>query len=179
MKQTPTPPSPLASLIEPEKATAFVFYKPDDPKQKAIFDNLTKFVTGKSQVVVKAMPPAGSAKLGVPELPMVVVLDRRGREVGRGTTPDIVVPALKKAMQVGRIDWAMAGEPSGDALKKATGAPSPEVLPGIMRTMSLSPDAMLGIQEIAGKMHFSDGALPRRQKEMVASYVSALNKCKY
>jgi hypothetical protein len=178
MKQTPSSPSPLAALIEPEKATAFVFYKPDDPKQKAMFDNLTQFARGKL-MVVKTMPAAGSAKLGVPELPMVVVLDRRGRETGRGTTPDVVVPALRRAMQVGRIDWAMPGEPSGEALKKATGAPSPEMLPGIMRTMSLNPDAMMGIQEIAGKMHFSDGALPRRQKEMVAAYVSALNKCKY
>jgi len=28
-------------------------------------------------------------------------------------------------------------------------------------------------------MHFSDGALTRAQHEMVASYVSALNKCRY
>jgi alkylhydroperoxidase/carboxymuconolactone decarboxylase family protein YurZ len=48
-----------------------------------------------------------------------------------------------------------------------------------MRTMSLEPDVMMTVQSVAGKMHFSDGALPRRQKEMIAAYVSALNKCKY
>jgi hypothetical protein len=29
------------------------------------------------------------------------------------------------------------------------------------------------------RVHFSDGALSRAQHEMIASYVSALNKCHY
>jgi hypothetical protein len=48
----------------------------------------------------------------------------------------------------------------------------------IMRTMSLRPDFLAAIQA-ASRMHFTDGALTRVQHEMIASYVSALNRCRY
>jgi hypothetical protein len=49
---------------------------------------------------------------------------------------------------------------------------------GIIKTMSLRPDFLAGIQA-ASRMHFSDGALTRAQHEMIASCVSALNRCRY
>jgi hypothetical protein len=52
------------------------------------------------------------------------------------------------------------------------------VVPEILRTMSLRPDFLAAIDK-ASEMHFTDGALTRAQHEMVASYVSALNKCRY
>jgi hypothetical protein len=51
-------------------------------------------------------------------------------------------------------------------------------VPDIMRTMSLRPDFLQAILS-ASKLHFSDGALSRAQHEMIASYVSALNRCHY
>jgi hypothetical protein len=48
----------------------------------------------------------------------------------------------------------------------------------ILKTMSLRPDFLAAI-EAASRMHFIDGALTRAQHEMVASYVSALNRCRY
>jgi len=44
--------------------------------------------------------------------------------------------------------------------------------------MSLRPDFLSAI-DAASRMHFSDGALTRAQHEMIASYVSALNHCRY
>lgn len=52
------------------------------------------------------------------------------------------------------------------------------VIPDILRTMSLRPDFLAAI-DAASRMHFSDGALTRAQHEMIASYVSALNRCRY
>jgi hypothetical protein len=52
------------------------------------------------------------------------------------------------------------------------------VVPEILRTMSLRPDFLTAIDE-ASRMHFTDGALTRAQHEMIASYVSALNRCRY
>jgi hypothetical protein len=52
------------------------------------------------------------------------------------------------------------------------------VVPEILRTMSLRPDFLGAIDE-ASKLHFTDGALTRAQHEMIASYVSALNRCRY
>ena len=48
----------------------------------------------------------------------------------------------------------------------------------ILQTMSLRPDFLAAIQA-ASRMHFTDGALTRAQHEMVASYVSAINRCRY
>jgi len=48
----------------------------------------------------------------------------------------------------------------------------------IIKTMSMRPDFLAGIHA-ASRMHFSDGALTRAQHEMIASYVSALNHCRY
>ena len=48
----------------------------------------------------------------------------------------------------------------------------------ILQTMSLRPDFLAAIQA-ASRMHFTDGALTRAQHEMIASYVSALNRCRY
>jgi hypothetical protein len=52
------------------------------------------------------------------------------------------------------------------------------VVPDILRTMSLRPDFLAAV-DAASRMHFSDGALTRAQHEMIASYVSALNRCRY
>ena len=52
------------------------------------------------------------------------------------------------------------------------------VVPEILRTMSLRPDFLAAI-DAASEMHFTDGALTRAQHEMIASYVSALNRCRY
>jgi hypothetical protein len=52
------------------------------------------------------------------------------------------------------------------------------VVPEILRTMSLRPDFLQSINE-ASNLHFTDGALTRAQHEMIASYVSALNRCRY
>ena len=52
------------------------------------------------------------------------------------------------------------------------------VVPDILRTMSLRPDFLAAINA-ASAMHFSDGALSRAQHEMIASYVSAINRCRY
>jgi hypothetical protein len=53
-----------------------------------------------------------------------------------------------------------------------------EHVPDIIHTMSHRPDFMAAIVD-ASRVHFSDGALTRAQHEMIASYVSALNKCHY
>ena len=51
-------------------------------------------------------------------------------------------------------------------------------VPDILRTMSHRPDFLAAIMD-ASRLHFSDGALTRAQHEIIASYVSALNRCPY
>ena len=51
-------------------------------------------------------------------------------------------------------------------------------VPDILRTMSQRPDFLRAIDQ-ASRLHFEDGALTRAEHEMIASYVSALNRCHY
>ena len=44
--------------------------------------------------------------------------------------------------------------------------------------MALRPDAYQ-MFNIISTIHFTDGFLKRREHEMVAAYVSALNRCKF
>jgi hypothetical protein len=52
------------------------------------------------------------------------------------------------------------------------------VVAPILQTMSLRPDFLAAIQA-ASRVHLTDGALTRAQHEMIASYVSAINRCRY
>jgi len=81
-----------------------------------------------------------------------------------------------------RIGWIEDPNAEGDLARlfdlfrarSATGA-----VPPILRTMSYRPDFLAAVDEASRVLHFSDGALTRAQHEMIASYVAALNRCRY
>ena len=52
-------------------------------------------------------------------------------------------------------------------------------LPGIIKCFGARPDFLRQIVEFSNTVHFSEGHLIRRHKEMIASYVSYLNGCPY
>jgi hypothetical protein len=82
-----------------------------------------------------------------------------------------------------RIRWVEESEATGaiaevyDAWMRAN--PGRPQIPGILKCMSLSPELFRGMDEVSGQVHFKDGHLTRRVKEMIATYVSALNRCPY
>jgi hypothetical protein len=82
-----------------------------------------------------------------------------------------------------RIRWVNESEATGEIAKAygdwtAANPGRPEI-PGILKSLSLRPDLLRGMDELSDKVHFSDGHLTRRLKEMIAAYVSALNQCPY
>ena len=52
-------------------------------------------------------------------------------------------------------------------------------VPGIIKCFGARPDFLRQVVEFSNKVHFSEGHLARRHKEMIASYVSYLNRCPY
>jgi hypothetical protein len=80
-----------------------------------------------------------------------------------------------------RIRWIDENEATGElaAIYERARQEFPGgMVPDILKTMSLRPDFLTGMRK-AAQLHFSDGALTRAQHEMIASYVSALNRCHY
>jgi hypothetical protein len=52
-------------------------------------------------------------------------------------------------------------------------------VPGIIKCFGARPDFLRQVVEFSNTVHFSQGHLTRRHKEMIASYVSFLNRCPY
>ena len=80
-----------------------------------------------------------------------------------------------------RIAWVKDNDASGeiaDIYRELRRTSAKGNVPDILRTMSLRPDFLRAIDQ-ASRMHFTDGALSRAEHEMIASYVSALNRCHY
>ena len=57
--------------------------------------------------------------------------------------------------------------------------PTRTEMPEILKCFSLRPDFLRSVIQFSYPLHFSDGFLSRRQKEQIATYVSALNQCPY
>ncbi|MCX6367885.1 MAG: carboxymuconolactone decarboxylase family protein [Armatimonadetes bacterium] len=171
--------------LTPEQPTIFFFYRPSSTMEQQYFEGIQAQLKGKPvglQVIhLKTGEEPIAKKNEIVTTPTALIFDRRGRLTGKATNPDELMMLARQAGDVARIDWLTdPADPRFEALRKM-GMPfkSPQQIPGIMRTMSLKPEAMAMVQQLAGMMHFADGALTRRQKELVATYVSALNRCKY
>jgi hypothetical protein len=57
--------------------------------------------------------------------------------------------------------------------------PGRDRMPEILKCFSQRPDFLKSVIEFSYPMHFQDGHLTRRIKEMIATYVSGLNQCPY
>jgi len=52
-------------------------------------------------------------------------------------------------------------------------------MPEILKCFSPRADVLRSVMQLSDELQFSDGHLSRRSKEMLATYVSALNQCPY
>jgi hypothetical protein len=52
-------------------------------------------------------------------------------------------------------------------------------VPGIIKCFGARPDFLRQVVDFSNTIHFSEGHLNRRTKEMIASHVSFLNRCPY
>jgi alkylhydroperoxidase family enzyme len=52
-------------------------------------------------------------------------------------------------------------------------------VPGIIKCFGARPDFLRQVLQFSNTVHFSEGHLARRHKEMIASHVSYLNRCPY
>jgi hypothetical protein len=57
--------------------------------------------------------------------------------------------------------------------------PHRERMPDILKCFSLRPEMLQGVMDASYGVHFTEGALTRRIKEMIATLVSGLNRCPY
>lgn len=73
-------------------------------------------------------------------------------------------------------------EATGDTLAAYDywrGSSGRQKVPGIIKCFGARPDFLRQVVDFSNTIHFSEGHLTRRYKEMIASYVSYLNRCPY
>ena len=82
-----------------------------------------------------------------------------------------------------RIAWVEDDQATGELAEiyGAWRAQNPERggMPEILKCFSARPDFLAQVMQASYGLHFTDGHLDRRQKEAIATYVSALNQCRY
>jgi hypothetical protein len=110
--------------------------------------------------------------------PTAIVYDRFGRSLARTSEPKEILAAVRKGHLMARIKWIDEDDPKAPEVYGAPPEALKRGLPGIVKTMALRPEAYK-MFNIMSEMHFTDGFLKRREHEMVAAYVSALNRCKF
>ena len=82
-----------------------------------------------------------------------------------------------------RIGWVEEVDATGetaelyDAWRQAN--PSRDKSPDILKCFSTRPDVLKHMLAFSYELHFRDGALTWATKELLATYVSALNRCEY
>ena len=169
----------LTAHLEAEKPTLFLFYRQSSAMERTLMEELRKEFGGKAGLRWVPLTTGGEAlarQYQVTETPVALVYDRRKRLVNRTGDPGVMRDAVRKALGVPRIDWAADDDPRMAQVERVLGR---RPAGGILRTMSLQPEYLAAINEAARKAHFADGFLDRRTKEMIATHVSAINKCKY
>ncbi len=169
----------LVSRRAPEMPTLFLFYRPGSATERSFAAGFEKELAGRiglRWIPVRSGTEPLVKQYQVTETPTAMVYDRRGRLVTRSSDAAAIQTAVRKAADVMRIDWAADDDPRMQQIEKVMGR---RLKGGIMKTMSLAPDFLFSINDLARKAHFSDGFLDRRVKEMIATHVSALNECKF
>jgi len=169
---------------QPNVPNVTVFYNPDSPSDRGL---VSDFVTrrrasdqvGLHLVAVRSVGAPACVQYEIRTLPTVLVHDRFGHELARSSDPGVVFPAILKALSTARLAWIDERSPeAAETYKNLGGGRFP--VPSILKTMSLRPEWMETFDQLSRKSIFADNtALPRRLKEMIATYVSGINRCKY
>jgi alkylhydroperoxidase family enzyme len=108
--------------------------------------------------------------------------DEKQPRKGAGTFPKSGTKTKTKAQTKTKIaiieDAQATGEVAAayDAWRAGSGRTQ---VPGIIKCFGARPDFLRQVLQFSNTLHFSEGHLSRRHKEMIASHVSYLNRCPY
>jgi len=98
-------------------------------------------------------------------------------------TADPVIPPADEPSTPPKIRIIQDGEATGDTAAAydywRSGSGGRHQVPGIIKCFGARPDFLRQVVDFSNTIHFSEGHLQRRHKEMIASYVSYLNRCPY
>ena len=93
--------------------------------------------------------------------------------------PDYIQDVAKHGLKIRQIQDADATGETAAVYEQWRQLSGRTKMPGILKCFGQRPDFLRQVMQFSNTVHFSDGHLSRRYKEMIASYVSFLNRCPY
>lgn len=173
----------IKKTLTSEGTTVLLFVQNTSAMERGFLADLEKSLKGSVKVglavvLLNDLTAPAAQQFMVTATPTAIVYDRFGRELSRTSQPSEIAAAVRKGQLMGRIKWIDEDDPRAPEVYGAPAEALKQGLPGIVKTMSLRPEAYKMFNLISA-IHFSDGFLKRREHEMIAAYVSALNKCKF
>lgn len=173
----------VKKVLKEEGTTVVLFTQATSTMEQQFLADLEKQLPSDGKValdVVKlrdASAPAAQ-QYNVASTPTAVVFDRFGRELGRSSQPEEIKAAVRKGQLMARIKWVDEDDPKAPEVYGRPAEMIKRGIPGIVKSMALRPE-VFKMFNIMSQVHFTDGFLTRREHEMIAAYVSGLNKCKF
>ncbi len=172
----------LKKALMPEGTTVMLFIQDTSVMEQQFLEDLQKALPSGQKLALKlvritSLEAEAAKQFDVASTPTAITFDRWAKEIGRSSTPDEIKAAVRKGTLMGRIKWIDEDDPKAAEIYGPQLRPG-RMLPGIVKTYSLRPEAF-SIFNTMSKIHFTDGFLPRRDHEVIAAYVSGLNKCKF
>ena len=173
----------LKKALIPEATTVLLFLQNSSSMEQEFLKQLEAAVpddnkSGIRVVQLKRLDAPVADQFGVVKTPTAIVFDRWGKVLNRSTDVEQIKAAVHKGSLMGRIKWMDEENPDSPAFYGRPAFMLKGGIPGIVKTMSLRKDVFDMFMQMSN-IHFSDGFLKRREHEMIAAYVSGLNKCKF
>jgi hypothetical protein len=100
-------------------------------------------------------------------------------EIKKALMPDYIQAVSDLGPKIKLIEDAQASGETAAVYEEWRAKSGRPKMPGILKCFGQRPDFLRQVMKFSDAVHFSEGHLTRRYKEMIASYVSYLNRCPY
>jgi uncharacterized peroxidase-related enzyme len=189
----------LRSHLRAEGATLFAFYTATSALERDAVTRLERasgLRGGARRIALESLDAPVARQFRIVETPVFLVCDAGGRPLLRSAQPESVAralggPAAGRGRAVvrpvvpacpltlgPRLAWVEESSPQARRVYRHWGGGRVPV-PEIYKAMSLRPDLMDRVADLTERAHFRSGFLRPRTKELIATYVSSLNRCPY
>lgn len=173
----------LNAHLQPNSPTVFVFFNATSSADRKLVADLSarrgaSDRVGLCLIRLPSLDAPAAKQHDIRETPTVLILDRFGKTITRTSTMEEIDRAVMTGLRMARLQWVDEKAANAPSVYQNLGAGQRPV-PEILKTMSLQPEWMNAIMELSSLAHFRDTHLTRLTKEMIATYVSGINRCKY
>ena len=173
----------VKQVLKAEGTTVMLFLQDTSVIEQQFLTDLKTQMPKDEKVILnvvrlKALTAPAARQYLITATPTAIVYDRFGRELARTSQPEEIRAGVRKGQLMGRLKWIDEDDPKAQETYSVPPEALKRGMPGIVKTMALRPDAFK-MFNLMSQIHFSDGFLKRREHEMIAAYVSSLNKCKF